>query len=170
MEWTIARDRWQQHLKTRGQYYIDWADRLEAVHLKEPENGAHESALGLRALAALLERCRLDRLTRSQHLLFRLGELISAAETAAVFSERVVQHPPELNELDTNLRQTLARINSRQAMLKIASDGLAWANACGQSDPNLGERLYLAEAFAAQVGQIHDMDCAAARLAEIFIP
>ena len=25
MEWTIARDRWQLHLKSRGQYYLDWA-------------------------------------------------------------------------------------------------------------------------------------------------
>ena len=32
----------------------------------------------------LLERCRLDRLTRNQHLLFRLGELIAYAETAAI--------------------------------------------------------------------------------------
>ena len=29
MEWTIARDRWQLHLKSRGQYYLDWAARAE---------------------------------------------------------------------------------------------------------------------------------------------
>ena len=31
MEWTIARDRWQLHLKTRGAYYNDWAARLDKI-------------------------------------------------------------------------------------------------------------------------------------------
>ena len=31
MEWTIARDRWQLHLKSRGAYYNDWAARLEQL-------------------------------------------------------------------------------------------------------------------------------------------
>ena len=31
MEWTIARDRWQLHLKTRGQHYHDAARALEAL-------------------------------------------------------------------------------------------------------------------------------------------
>ena len=29
MEWTIARDRWQLHLKSRGQYYQEWATRAD---------------------------------------------------------------------------------------------------------------------------------------------
>jgi alkylation response protein AidB-like acyl-CoA dehydrogenase len=89
MEWTIARDRWQQHLKTRGAYYLDWAARLDQLHRQQPENGAAPAAAAMRALAGLLERCRLDRLTRHQHILFRLGELIAYAEGAAVFAERV---------------------------------------------------------------------------------
>src|SRR5579871_5850095 len=32
MEMTISRDRWQLHLKTRGQHYHDQARRLEALH------------------------------------------------------------------------------------------------------------------------------------------
>ena len=31
MEWTISRDRWQPHLKTKGAYYHDWAARLEQL-------------------------------------------------------------------------------------------------------------------------------------------
>ena len=40
MEWTIARDRWQEHLKTRGEYYLEWASRLEAAHAKHGDTGA----------------------------------------------------------------------------------------------------------------------------------
>ena len=56
MEWTIARDRWQLHLKTRGAYYNDWAARLEKLQRSEPNNGAGAAALALRALAVVLER------------------------------------------------------------------------------------------------------------------
>ena len=73
---TIARDRWQLHLKTRGQHYHEQARELEALHGGQPEVGAGTAALALHALAELLERARLGRLTRHQHVLFRLGELI----------------------------------------------------------------------------------------------
>ena len=48
MEWTIARDRWQLHLKSRGQYYVDWAARAEARHAQSPNVGAGRAAMALR--------------------------------------------------------------------------------------------------------------------------
>ena len=65
MEMTIARDRWQEHLKTRGRYYHDRADALEALDGTAPRtSGAGTAALALHALAEVLERCRTGRLTR----------------------------------------------------------------------------------------------------------
>src|SRR5512143_906711 len=72
MEMTISRDRWQLHLKTKGQYYHDLARQLEALHSKHPNVGAGTAALGLHALAELLETARIHRLTRHQHILFRV--------------------------------------------------------------------------------------------------
>jgi alkylation response protein AidB-like acyl-CoA dehydrogenase len=40
MEMTIGRDRWQEHLKTRGRYYHDAAADLEAVAARDPASGA----------------------------------------------------------------------------------------------------------------------------------
>jgi len=158
MEWTIARDRWQQHLKTQGAFYNDWAARLDTLHAQEPQNGANTAALALRALAVILERARLDRLTRNQHVLFRLGELIAWAETAAVFAERVSAKPTEAIPLDVPARQALARIHGRNAALKVATDGLAWAIGAGQTDPNLAASLNLPAIYAAQTGLIDDMN------------
>lgn len=168
MEWTIARDRWQEHLKSRGNYYNDWAARLDALHVQEMENGANYAALALRALATIMERCRIDRLTRNQHVLFRLGELVAWAETAAIFSERVTAKPTEAIPLDVPTRQTLARIVGRQAALKVAADGLQWAIGAGQSDPNLANSLNLPAIYQAQAGLIADMDCAAEALVRAF--
>jgi len=168
MEWTIARDRWQQHLKTRGAYYHDWAARLEAHAAGHPEDGAGIAALALRSLAAILERCRLDRLTRNQHVLFRLGELIAWAETAAVFTETVSSQPTEAIKLDVTTRQAMARIYAREASLKVAADGLRWTMAAGQTDLDLANSLGLPAIYAAQAGLLEDMDCVAGKLNEAF--
>ncbi len=168
MEWTIARDRWQAHLKTRGTYYQDWAERLDRLQPGQPENGAAVAALGLRALSAVLERSRLDRLTRSQHLLFRLGELIAHAEGAAIFSERVASFPSEASPLNLEARQALARIYARQAALKVAAEGLQWAVGAGQTDPDFQAALGLPAIYAAQAGLLADMDCAAGLLNQTF--
>lgn len=168
MEWTIARDRWQQHLKTQGAFYNDWAARLDKLHAADPENGANFAALAMRALAVILERARIDRLTRNQHVLFRFGELIAWAETAAVFAERVATHPTEAIHLDVATRQALARIHGRNAALKVAADGLQWAIGAGQTDPNLAGSLNLPGIYAAQVGQIDDMNFARDQLNRAF--
>lgn len=168
MEWTIARDRWQSHLKTRGAYYNEWADRLEALHRSEPDSGANMAALAMRALAVLLEQCRQDRLTRQQHVLFRLGELIAYAETAAIFAERVVQKPTEAIPLDVPTRQAMARIHAREAALKIACDGLRWAIGAGQSNPNLANSLNLPAIHQAQAGLLQDMDFVAEQLNRVY--
>jgi alkylation response protein AidB-like acyl-CoA dehydrogenase len=168
MEWTIARDRWQQHLKTRGAYYNEWAAKLDQVHKAEPYNGANVAALALRALAVILERCRLDRLTRNQHVLFRLGKLVALGESAAIFAERVSAKPTKAIGLEVITRQALARIYARDAALKIAAEGLQWSIGAGQTDPNLADSLNLPAIYQAQAGLIEDMDLAVKKLIGAF--
>jgi alkylation response protein AidB-like acyl-CoA dehydrogenase len=168
MEWTIARDRWQFHLKTKGAYYSDWAAKLEAFARTSPQGGAATAALALRALTVLLERCRLDRLTRNQHVLFRLGELIAFAETAAIFAERSVSLPSQASGLDAETLQMMSRIHAREAALKVAADGLRWAIGAGQTDPALANSLNLPAIYNAQAGLIEDMDAVAKKLAIAF--
>src|ERR1700758_2411403 len=64
MEMTISRDRWQLHLKTRGRHYHDRAAEMETLDTRHPAVGAGYAALALHALAELLERARIGRLTR----------------------------------------------------------------------------------------------------------
>jgi alkylation response protein AidB-like acyl-CoA dehydrogenase len=168
MEWTIARDRWQLHLKSRGQYYLDWAARAEARHAQSPNVGAGLAALALRALGALLERARLDRLTRNQHVLFRLGELIAYAETAALFAERAASAPTKASGLEPATLEAMARVHAREAALKVAAEGLRWAIGAGQTDPSLPRLLGLDAAVAAQAGLVEDMDRIAVALNRAF--
>jgi alkylation response protein AidB-like acyl-CoA dehydrogenase len=168
MEWTIARDRWQLHLKSRGQYYVDWAARAEQRHAQSPNVGAGHAAMALRSLAALLERARLDRLTRNQHVVFRLGELIAWAETAALFAERAAAAPTKASGLEAATLEAMARVHAREACLKVASEGLRWAIGAGQTDAGLKQQLNLDATVAAQAGLVEDMDKIAADLVRAF--
>lgn len=175
MEWTIARDRWQQHLKTRGAYYLEWAQRMQALHERQPENGAGQAALALRALAAILETCRVERLTRNQHVLFRLGELIAQAEGAAIFAERVSDKPTQAIALDVPTRQALSRIYARMACMNVAVDGLRWvlgcanpANDASTAVDRLVHEVDLAAVLSGQAGMLTDMDEATRHLIQAF--
>ena len=157
LEWTIARDRWQHHLKSRGSYYLDWAARLEGALGGRTDTGGPAAALALRCLAALLERARLDRLTRHQHVLFRLGEIVAFAETSAIFAERAALAPTAASALAPETLAAMARVHAREATQRVAFDGLRWAIGAGQTDPALARTLGLEAAAAAQAGLIDDL-------------
>ncbi len=168
MEWTIARDRWQLHLKSKGAWYRDWADRLAKGPAAGAGTGAPAAVLALRALGALMERCRLDRLTRNQHVLVRLGELTAYAETAAIFSERAALTPTAAMPFAKETLAAMARVHAREAARRVALDGLCWAVGAGQTDPALAAALGTDAALAAQSGLIDDLDLVARRLNEAY--
>ena len=76
MEITIARGRWQEHLKSGGDHYHEKARELEALHGDHPAVGADVAAIAHHALAELLERARVERLTRHQHVLMGEGQFL----------------------------------------------------------------------------------------------
>ena len=168
MEMTISRDRWQLHLKTRGQYYHDQARELEALHAKHPKVGAGTAALAAHALAEVMEKARVARLTRFQHILLRLGELIAYAECAGSLARRAaLAAEGKLNEkaharFDATALAALARIFARDAALKVAQDGLRWVigadGVSGSDIAALEASSGLAAVLQAQAGQLADMD------------
>jgi alkylation response protein AidB-like acyl-CoA dehydrogenase len=168
MEMTISRDRWQLHLKTRGQYYHDQAKKFEALHTQHPEVGADVAALALHALAEVMEKARIARLTRFQHILLRLGELIAYAESAGSLCRRAALaaenklHEKSNRRFDATALAALARIFAREAALKVAEDGLRWiAGAGGVNTTDIAAfetSLGLPAIHRAQANLISDMD------------
>jgi alkylation response protein AidB-like acyl-CoA dehydrogenase len=168
MEMTISRDRWQLHLKTRGQYYHERAREFETLHGQHPEVGANIAALSMHALAEVMEKARAARLTRFQHILLRLGELIAYAECAGSLSRRAARSAEgRLNEkantrFDSTALAAMGRIFAREAALKVAEEGLRWvAGAGGVTDGEMiafEADLELPAIHHAQAGLISDMD------------
>lgn len=168
MEMTISRDRWQYHLKTRGQYYHEQARQMEALHAQHADVGANVAALALHALAVIMEKARLARLTRYQHILLRLGEWIAFVESAACLARRAARlaegrlHEKASGRFDAAALAALSRIFAREATHKVAEEGLRWiTGAGGVSDaelPGFEASVGIATIHRAQAGMIADMD------------
>ena len=168
MEMTISRDRWQSHLKTRGRHYHEQAQKFEALHASHPSVGADIAALALHALAEVMERARVARLTRHQHVLLRVGELIAYAECAGSLSRRaslMLQgrlHEKANQRFDATALETIARCFAREAALKVAAEGLqVVAGAGGVTDSEMAAfqtTMGLPAIHRAQAGLIADLD------------
>ena len=167
MEMTIARDRWQQHLKTQGGYYRDKGAALRRLHAQHPRVGADIAGLACEALAVVLEACRTGRLTRNQHILFRLGELIAFCEGAEVFAQRAAAaqtdsaHEKSLHRFDADAFAAMSRVYAREAAARVALDGSRWvAGAADPGSPAVAAvaNIPTAAIQAAQAGLVTDMD------------
>jgi len=168
MEMTIARDRWQLHLKTRGQHYHDEAKKFEQLHASHPQVGADTAALALHALAEVMEKARVARLTRFQHILLRLGELIAYAECAGSLARRAARlEENKLNEkanrrFDVTALAAISRSFAREAALKTGEEGMRWVVGAGGVNANelnaFENSLNLQAIHQAQAGLISDMD------------
>jgi alkylation response protein AidB-like acyl-CoA dehydrogenase len=168
MEMTISRDRWQMHLKTKGDYYHEQARRMEELHTKHPNVGAGISARALHALADLMETARVQRLTRHQTILFRLGEWTAWAESAGSLARRASRAAAGTlsdkahSRFSPDALAAMSRIFSREAAMKVAAEGMRWiSGSADRPDPELEKKLGISAVFGTQAGLIADMDIVA---------
>jgi alkylation response protein AidB-like acyl-CoA dehydrogenase len=171
MEMTIARDRWQQHLKTSGQHYHDAAAALEDLDRTHSNVGADVAALAHHALAEVFEWARVGRLTRNQHVLFRLGELAALTEGSAALARRAARAADgslaekTANRFTPEALAAMSRVLAREAALKVATDGMRWVRGGDAVKDEDMDRLEAAVGVAAvyrsQGGLLDDLDAVA---------
>ncbi len=158
LEMTVGRDYWQQHLKTRGAVFKDEAAALRKL---PKTSGADIAALALESLAEFFERARVARLTRHQHILLRLGELVCFAEGAAALARRASKPLAEKADKRFNpaALAAVARVFGRETALKIANGGMTWL--ADNATPDLAAALRVAEIQRSQAGLISDLNVVA---------
>lgn len=168
LEWTVARDRWQQHLKTRGAVWTDAARAMSDLAAKHPDVGAELVATSLRAVGSVMERARAARLTRHQHVLFRLGELVTRAETAAAMCRWALAPEHDPKRAPTETLRAMARINARDTLGFVVDEGMKLLRGCDAVDPTavaeVARSLGVEEVWKGYGSQIADMDLVARSL------
>ncbi|NLT54344.1 MAG: acyl-CoA dehydrogenase [Actinomycetales bacterium] len=173
MQMAIVAGRWQQHLRTKGEHYLAVAADLEALHGRHPEVGAGVVALAARSLATLMTAYRQARLTRNQHLMFRLADLIAKTETAASFARRAAATADgTLSEkvdtrFDAPTLAAMSRVYARSVAATCVEEAQRWMVGGvepGAASPALDDLLAalpVDAALAAQAGLLHDLDAVA---------
>ena len=170
MEMTIYRGKWQEHLKSRGQYYANQAGEFETIHSQNPDVGADSIALCLRGLSHILEQARLQKLTRHQHVTFKLGELIAETEVASVFTKNTTNEIfPEGTRYDGETLKLMARVNARETAFDVITKGAKIILGAGEgSGEELAQALNLNSVIDKQRRVTQDKDLIAEKLNEIF--
>ena len=171
LEMTIGRDRWQEHLKSRGAFFEGQGAGLKQLAAGAPGTGADIAALAANGLAQVMEHARVHRLTRNQHVLFRLGELIAYVECAGALARRAAAARagslPEKTDdrFGADTLAAVSRVFAREAAAKVAVDGARWvlgAAAPGAIDAAAFDAAIGTRAIQqAQTGLIGDMDTVA---------
>ena len=132
--------------------------------------GADVAALALRALHILVERARLGRLTRNQHVLFRLGEWITFAETAACFCRYAADPRAKVSGYASHVLKAMSRVYAREAASTIVEQGLRWIYGAQDNGMDLGKLeadLSVSAVHATQRGLLADCDAIAQALKEM---
>jgi alkylation response protein AidB-like acyl-CoA dehydrogenase len=166
MEMTICRDRWQTHLKTHGQFYHEMARQMEDLHKQNNRLGADVVGHCLHGLADLLEVARAQRLTRHQHILFRLGEWIAHAEGASSLARRAAKsaqgkvNPKAHSRFNADSLAAFSRVAARDAAMKVVGEGIRWIGGLisDAEAANLETKLFIPQVHRAQAGLMQDMD------------
>jgi len=165
---TIARDRWRHHLMSRGRYFLDRADGMEALAADHPDCGASAVARALRSLAETIEICRCSRLTRNQHVLFSLGWMIARTEVAEAFARKAASGDPDTSRLPADCLRAMSRLWARQVASQVTREGLEMifgADALESAQlKDFETQLDLAGLHAEWAGNLSDMDAVAASL------
>ncbi|MEW5950561.1 MAG: acyl-CoA dehydrogenase family protein [Elusimicrobiota bacterium] len=169
MEMTIYRGRWQEHLKTRGEFYSAMAKEMESLHALNPNVGADACALSLKALGTVLEECRINKLTRHQYVTFKLGSLIAASEIAWSFCKTAAADKySETVKFDKKTYETMARVNAKNTALRTAMEGSALVLSAVDDPAGFAEKINLKEIEKKQKGLLADMDFIASSLKSSF--
>jgi alkylation response protein AidB-like acyl-CoA dehydrogenase len=116
------------------------------------------------ALAEPMERCRVQKLTRHQHILMRLGALIAQVEGATALARRAQRaatkqlDPKASRRLRAEPLAAVRRVNARGAALTVATEAVRWVAATdgGELDA-LERRLDLASIHSAQGRLLADL-------------
>ena len=156
----ISMFRMRESVRTKGRFYLDMADALAGL---PAETGAPWVAAVLRVLADVVRVGRDLKLTKSQHVMFLMSDIMTWGEVAEALCQKAAVYQGG-KKWSPEFMKAVARVFARETV------GLAYHNAskilrgceavCPEADQILAQ-LPLAECPA---GLVKDLDLAAAEL------
>ncbi len=146
-------------VRSKGRYYLDMADALE----KLPENcGARFLSVAIRILNQVVLNVRASKLTKSQHVMFLMADMMAWCEVGKALCEKAADY--DGTERSPEYMKAAARLFSRDVSEKVYVNGLKIACGCDKNMSEVLESLNTLNLGEVMKDRLRDMDLVADEL------
>jgi alkylation response protein AidB-like acyl-CoA dehydrogenase len=146
-------------VRSKGRYYLDMADALENL----PENGgARFLSAAIRILNQVVLNVRAAKLTKSQHVMFLLADMMAWCEVGKTLCEKAVDY--DGTERTPEFMKAAARLFARDVSEKVYVNGLKIACGCDKDMPEVLESLNTMNLGEVMGDRLKDMNLVAEEL------
>jgi alkylation response protein AidB-like acyl-CoA dehydrogenase len=155
----ISTFRLRETVRSKGRFYLDMAEGLESL---PAECGARLLAHSLRVLNEVIGNTRKLKLTRLQHIMFLLADMMTWCEVGEALCRKAATYDGRGRSRD--FMAAVARLFAREAAEKVLLNGTRIACGCEEIMDEVVPKLRDLDLGVASRDYLKDMDLAAAEL------
>ncbi len=160
----ISMFRWKKTIKTKGEFYSALAAEMDTIHSTDDSLGAGTAALATRILNATITAVHKNKLSKSQHVMFTLSDMVSWVEVGTALTKKAAASAAS-NDPQAGKLALMARIFNHEVAQVITAKVKDILLGSGALDTiSYGEfatSVNLAGLISSGVGIIADMDALA---------
>ncbi|MFC1822013.1 acyl-CoA dehydrogenase family protein [Thermodesulfobacteriota bacterium] len=155
----ISLYRLRETVRSKGRYYLKMAEELESL---PQSSGAHIVAMAMRALNEIILQTRKSKLTKQQHVMFLLADMMTWCEVGDSLCRKASSH--EEKKPPREHMESLGRLFAGEVMEKVYLNGLKIAHGCGESRAEIINALDTIKLGQGMENYLQDMDAVAVEL------
>ena len=155
----IAIFRLRETVRSKGRFYSGMAEGLDGL---PEECGGPLLAQVVRLLNEIVVQVRSSKLTKSQHVMFLMADMITWCEVGEALCRKASAY--EGRERSKDYMKAAARLFARETVEKVYLNGLKIAHGCEGAMEDVARKLKDLDLGRAMEGYLKDMDRVAAEL------
>jgi len=156
----ISMFRLRNTVRSKGSFYGEMAEGLDKLPV---ESGGPLLARAMRILNSVILNARKNKLTKSQHVMFLLADMMTWAEVGCALCHKAVVYQGEQNSSSSFLKAA-ARLFVREIFEKVYLNGLRIVSGCDQRIEEVAQELDSLNVGNAMQGSLKDMNLVAQEL------
>jgi len=156
----ISMFRLRNTVRSKGSFYGEMAEGLDKLPV---ESGGPLLARAMRILNSVILNARKNKLTKSQHVMFLLADMMTWAEVGCALCHKAVVYQGEQNSSPSFLKAA-ARLFVREIFEKVYLNGLRIVSGCDQRIEEVAQELNSLNVGNAMQGSLKDMNLVAQEL------
>ena len=133
----ISTFRMRDTMRSKGSFYGQMADDLQKL---SEDTGSHWLANGIRALNDLVMEIRKQKLTKAQHIMFLLADIITWLEVAAQLCHKSDSYNGD-QQRSKDFMRAASRLFVKEALEKLYINGMTISHGCGKDMEKTGKAI-----------------------------